>query len=123
MIREYEELLLLIKTKLRTIGYYLEDNNDYLATFSNETKWKITFEGDRYVRPSYTIWLEFGDELPNSRFALWLLIKTFEKRDGLSESTYSLEEELEWLVLNSRRIFIDPIHFVNDYEKLNTTEY
>ena len=122
MIKEYEELLPLITSKLASIGFNLDDCTDYIATFSNDTSWKISFEGERHVRPLYTIWLEPGDETLGNRFALWLLIKSFERSAGLSESTYTLDQELDWLVLNSDKIFNDPQHFIDDYEKLNAID-
>lgn len=122
MITDYEVLFSDVEANLAKIGFYLKEKEDYISVFSNGRGWEVVFEGDRHVKSAYTLWIGLENRCPQDRYALWLLIKTFEKIENLDESVYTLEQELNWLVVSSHKIFLDPAPYANVYKKLDSIE-
>lgn len=119
MLKEYSQLLILVGNKLKTIGFSLAEDNDFSATFSHQSDRSVVFEGDKYVRPTYTIWVEV-EKQSGKKFALWLFIKAFEKNHGMKEETYSLDGELDWLIKNKDDVFLNYCQYENEYQVLDS---
>jgi len=119
MVKEYSQLLALVGSKLQTIGFNLTEDNDFFANFSHQSDRSVIFEGDKYVRPTYTIWVEVDEKL-GKKFALWLFIKAFEKKHGMKEQAYALDDELDWLIKNEDEIFLNYQQYENEYQILDS---
>ena len=111
MIGDYEDLLEKVKIKLELIGLTLREDKDFIAYFSGDSDWEISFEGDKYVRPSFNLSAEIYD----SDFSIRILMKLFK-----NYKKPSLDEQLNFLVDNHRNIFVFPPPYADEYEILNT---
>ena len=111
MISDYEDLLEIVKIKLELIGFSLREDTDFVAYFSGDSDWEISFEGDKYVRPSFNLSAEIYD----SEFSIRILMEVFK-----NYKKPSLEEQLNFLIDNHRKIFVFPPPYSDEYEVLNT---
>jgi hypothetical protein len=112
MISDYEDLLEIVRIKLELIGFSLREDTDFVAYFSGDSDWEISFEGDKYVRPSFNLSVENRD----SEFSIRILMKLFK-----NHKKPSLDEQLNFLIDNHRKIFVFPPPYADEYEILNTS--
>jgi len=119
LVTEYVQLLALVDSKLKVMGFSLVENNDFSAIFSHQSDKKVIFEGDKYVRPTYTIWVDVGKK-SGEKFALWLFIKAFENKHGIQEQDYTLGDELDWFIKHKDEVFLNHRQYENEYHILNS---
>lgn len=115
MIDDYEDLLEIVKKRLALIGFTLREDTDFIAYFSGNSDWKVSFEGDKHVRPSFNLSAEIHD----SEFSIRILMTLFK-----NHKKPSLDEQLNFLIDNHREIFVFPPPYADEYEILNaSTEF
>ncbi len=110
MIEDYKDLLEIVRKKLSSIGFKLREDTDYIAYFSRNGDWEISFEGDKYVRPSFDLSAEFHD----LDFSIRILMKIFK-----NHTKPSLDEQLNFIIDNQDKIFVFPPPYADEYEILN----
>jgi len=107
MIIKYKQYLELLQDKLKTIDFYLEDEDISSATFGNNSSWKIIFEGDRFIEsppPSYNIWIRniIHPDAKISRIG-FSLVSLMEK--NISHPNFKLNNMLDFLIENKEKVF------------------
>lgn len=117
MVKEYDEVIQIVQSKLSTIGFYLEENNEFDATFGNGTNWKITLEGERYVRPAYDIFVKKIDdddkEIVKNGFCVRMLFGVLGLKNNLP-----IEADLDLFIENKDKIFDETFPYKEAYDKL-----
>ncbi len=113
MIDDYKALLEIVKNKLELIGFSLRKDTDFIACFSGNSDWEISFEGERYVRPAFNLSVQCFD----SEFSIRILMKLFK-----NYKRPSLDEQLKFLIENHDQIFVYPPPYANEYEIINTRD-
>jgi len=120
MYTEYQRELNLAKQKLLEINFKLEQDNDYKATFGNDTMWKIDINGKWYDNYCYIIIRnESSDKMVVGKKGLpvWVLMKFF----GFESKTRTTEEELDFIIKYKDRIFGDMCKFENAFKQLKNS--
>ena len=113
MIGDYDEFLGKVKVRLSELGFSLDENTDYMATFSNNTNWSVVFEVERYVRPAFDLSVSVG----GLRFSVWILMRVFNVG-----SKPSLDAQLQFIIDKHEQIFIYPPPYAEEYNRLNDVE-
>lgn len=117
MFAKYQKELNVVKVKLKTINFYLEEDKDYKATFGNGTIWKIDVIGKWYDEYCYiTIRNEsFCDlKIGKTGFPLWILMKIF----GVNPVNRTIDEKLDFLIEYKDKIFDEKFQYKKIYEEL-----
>lgn len=103
MIKKHKEELEIMKDRLKEIDFYLEEESDYDAIFSNGTNWKIIFEIEPYYE-GYNIWIRKIDsensDISRIGFSIIFLMKIF----GLNPNV-PIENDLNFLIEYKNKIF------------------
>lgn len=114
MVEEYKEALELVKRKFEIIGFYLIKDEDFYAEFIGDNNWKIVFEGERYIRPTYDIIIEKGE----FNFSTRLLMNIFD-----NGKKRSLENRLNFIIEYKDKIFDETFPYKEKYDELNKIPY
>jgi hypothetical protein len=120
MIGPYSHLLCDVERSLASLGFTLQTNVDYRASFSNRTGWDIVFEGERYAAPAFDLLVVRNkSNEPKVEFSVRILMQVFAKSSGEALLKPSLENQLEFLVKNGSWVFAEPIPYEAEYRRLN----
>ncbi|MCT7909031.1 hypothetical protein PJV89_00560 [Aliarcobacter butzleri] len=115
MFSKYQKELNIIKAKLKTIDFYLEEDSDYKATFGNGTIWKIDINGKWYDDYYITIRNEafYDIKIGKMGFPLWILMKMF----GVNPINKTTDEKIDFLIEYKDQIFDEKFQYKKMYKE------
>ena len=120
MLKRYQEQLNIIKKKLSTIGFYLEEEDNFSAIFGNNSSWKIDFYGERYGE-SYEIDIRNINnddmQMPGMGFSVYFILQTF-GLDVLYKNK-PLEQIMDYFIEYEYQIFNETFPYREAYDELN----
>ena len=111
MINDYRPLLEKVKKSVIPMGFKLDKDNDFEATFSNDSGWSIFFEGERYVEnPAF----ELSIGANGQSFSVRLLMEVFRV-----DEKPSLKNQLKFIDDKYESLFVFPPPYLAEYQKVN----
>lgn len=117
MVDKYKNEFEIMKTRLKEIDFYLEEDDDYSGIFGNDTNWKIHFGGDRYddYCDIYIVNIHYEKMgIPRYGFYFWKIMKVFDK----DIKNITINDELDFLIENKDKIFDETLPYKEAYDKL-----
>jgi hypothetical protein len=116
MIFEYQEMLSQVANALTSIRFELEKDGDYYAIFTNHSKWKVIFEGERFVRPAFDLQISRSEgESAAKKFSIRVLMLALG-----DQRVPSLRHQLEYLVENQKLLLAEgQLTYEIPYDEIN----
>jgi hypothetical protein len=108
-------------TDLGFIGVSIE--TDLYAQINLNSGWTVEFEGERNYGPSFTISISTpltGSCVPR-QYAVWLLMKVFETKLDRKFSSFSIDDQVDFLVANRLEVFENERGYLDLYITANTS--
>lgn len=121
MYEKYKSEINLAKSKLSTIGFILEQDDDYKAIFGNSTNWKIDLIGKWYDEYCYISIRNISTNNIDKdlSFPIWMIMKFF----GLNPHKNNTEEKLDFILKYKDKIFSDNFEYKKIYAKFKNINY
>lgn len=113
MIKEYKALLKEVECVVFPLGFSVIKNNDFEVVFSNADNWVISFQGERYVRGAFELFVGVNGYSFSVRI-LMMVFNVFEKP--------SLKNQLKFISDEKENIFILPPPYAELYDVLNDVD-
>jgi hypothetical protein len=115
-----------IKAAAISLGCCKIEEEELIARFTLASGWCIEMECERYHIPSFTINIvepSQNQKHRQRRFAIWLLMKVFEKKLDIKFGLPSLENQLKFLQNQSNAQLFDVSFYLIEYEELNEIKF
>lgn len=116
MIDAYSKILETTKDTISQICFFIESDSEYVAIFSNKSKWKIILEADRYIHPAFDLTVARDlSSIDEQKYSIRILMKVFN-----DFRTPSLQNQLDFIINNTSKIMTEgEVAYKADYIKEN----
>jgi hypothetical protein len=120
MIRQdYQVYFQQLKSKLSHLGYLHVVESKLGAEFYLSSGWIVEFDCEPYYGPSWTISITNKKSEKSGNYAVWILMRAFEKITGATYGKPTLDNQVNFLIKEKERIFDNPAFYDEEYTKLN----
>lgn len=113
---EYEQMLRLIESQLKSKGFFLKNNEDYTSFLENKDGWKVVFVGDRYDRPAFNLLIQTPHQIANEKYLVSLLMITL---DNAKEGDFTLPKMVEFIINKHNELFDVRIPYRQSYQRIH----
>lgn len=118
MIKRFQKQFNIVKGKLATIGFILEEDDDFGATFSDGSGWKISLRCERYdegcdIRLRN---IKFEDiRINRLGFSIYFIMRIF----GIDPKYQPLEQDMDFIIKYKDKLFDETFPYKEKYDELN----
>lgn len=124
MHKDYQPYFQDVFAGVTRLGYVSVNERAYDAEFNLHNGWRLSFEGERYYGPMFTILLIPPMPTLNRKrgYEVGLLMRAFEELEVKSYGKPTIENQIEFLLRERDKIFLNPAYYESQYAKVNDRE-